>query len=89
MSIKFAYIASLNDKRSNTYALTNMMLDRLVEKNAEISYETRTPANVMINHCRGFGCCMMKRVCPQDEQDGRLQLKEKVLAGGSDAQAGV
>lgn len=64
----FAYIGSPNGKRSNTYALTKMMLDRLVEKSSAICYEMLTPANVKINYCKGCWCCMMKGICPQDAQ---------------------
>ena len=75
----FGFIGSPLKKKSNTYNLTKMMLDKLTEKDNEITYEILTAGDVRINNCKGCWSCMTKGECPQDKLDDMKMLKEKML----------
>ncbi len=78
MPTVFAYVGSPHGNRSNTYALTKMMLDRLAEKDNAIRYEIFTPAETTIRYCKGCWTCMSKGFCPQDQHDDMAMLKERM-----------
>lgn len=75
----FGFIGSPLSERSNTYTLTRMMLDKLVQMDDEIEYELLTSGDVEIKHCNGCWSCMTRGKCPQDKLDDMGMLKEKML----------
>ena len=75
----FGFIGSPLKERSNTYTLTRMMLDKLVEMNENINYELLTAGHVNINYCKGCWSCMKVGKCPQDKLDDMGSLKQKMI----------
>jgi multimeric flavodoxin WrbA len=75
----FAFIGSPLKERSNTYALTMMMIERLKELDGNITAEVLTAGHVNIHPCLGCWSCMTKGFCPLDKQDDMGRLKEKML----------
>ncbi len=75
----FGFIGSPLKTKSNTYNLAKMMLDKLVEKDGEISYELLTAGDVNVKYCMGCWSCMTRGICPQDKKDDMKMLKEKML----------
>lgn len=75
----FAYIGSPLKERSNTYALTMMLVERLREMDPAIKAEVLTAGHVKIRYCTGCWSCMTKGFCPMDKEDDMGRLKEKML----------
>jgi len=75
----FAFIGSPLKEKSNTYILTRMMLDRLVEMNNEISCDVYTAGHVNLQYCRGCWSCMTRGSCPTDRTDDMGMLREKMM----------
>ena len=77
----FGFIGSPLREKSNTWTLTNMMLDKLVEMDGGITHEVLTAGDVKIRHCTGCWSCMVKGSCPldRDKGDGMAALKQKML----------
>lgn len=75
----FGFIGSPLKKRSNTYTLTKMMIDKLLEKNGDIEYTLLTSGDVNIKSCDGCWSCMTHGPCPLDKKDDMAFLKEKML----------
>ena len=75
----FGFIGSPLKEKSNTYTLTKMMAECLVEKDKNIKYEILTAGHVKLNFCTGCWSCMAKGFCPQDKKDDMGMLKEKML----------
>ncbi len=71
----FAFIGSPLREKSNTFALTRMMLEALASRDSEISYRILTSGHVNINYCRGCWTCMKNGYCPQDEKDDMKMIK--------------
>lgn len=78
----FGFIGSPLQKRSNTYTLTKMMIDKLLEKNRAIEYSLFTAGDVNIQSCTGCWSCMTHGQCPLDKKDDMAFLKEEMM--GSD-----
>lgn len=74
----FGFIGSPLKERSNTYTVTKMMLDELVEMDNNVDYDLLTAGHVQINHCKGCWSCMKKGKCPQDKIDDMGLLKQKM-----------
>ncbi len=79
MKTIFGFIGSPLRQRSNTYTLTKMMLDKLVEMDETIEYELLTAGDVNIRHCKGCWSCMTRGRCPQDKKDDMGLLKQKMI----------
>lgn len=75
----FAFIGSPLKERSNTWALTMMLIERLKEMDNHIAAEVLTAGHVKINPCLGCWNCMTKGICPLDKLDDMGRLKEKML----------
>lgn len=75
----FGFIGSPLKENSNTYTLTKMMLDKLIEMDENIEYELLTAGHVQINHCRGCWSCMKMEKCPLDKIDDMASLKQKMV----------
>jgi len=75
----FGFIGSPLKESSNTYTLTKIMLDKLVEMDGNIKYELITAGDVNINYCRGCWSCMIRGRCPQDNKDDMGSIKEKMI----------
>jgi len=75
----FGFIGSPLKKKSNTYTLTKMMLNKLVEMNKDIEFELITAGDVHIQSCNGCWSCMNLGKCPLDKTDDMLVLKQKML----------
>jgi len=75
----FAFIGSPHKEKSNTYNLTKMMLEKLVEIDKEITYEILTAGHVHIKYCTGCWSCMTKGFCPLDETDDMKELRQKMI----------
>ncbi|MCD4785244.1 MAG: NAD(P)H-dependent oxidoreductase [Candidatus Eremiobacteraeota bacterium] len=76
----FAFIGSPRKEKSNTYILTKMMLDKLVEMDKNIEYEILTAGHIKLNFCQGCLICATKGICPEDEHDDVGMIKEKMIA---------
>lgn len=77
----FGFIGSPLKEKSNTYTLTKMMLDKLLEMDPGISHEILTAGHVNISYCKGCWSCMTKghESCPLDKKDDMGILKRKML----------
>lgn len=75
----FGFIGSPLKTRSNTYILTKMMLDTILEINGDFKYDLFTAGDVDIQPCKGCWSCMNTGVCPLDKEDDMGFLKEKML----------
>lgn len=75
----FAFIGSPLKERSNTYALTMMLIERLREMDPSVEAEVLTAGHVNIRYCTGCWTCMTKGFCPLDKQDDMGKLKESML----------
>lgn len=75
----FAFIGSPVKEKSNTYILTKMMLDKLVEMDKNIEYEILTAGHIKLNFCQGCLACVTRGVCPEDEHDDVGMIKEKMI----------
>lgn len=75
----FGFIGSPLKKRSNTYTLTKMMIDKLLETNGVFKYNLFTAGDVDIQPCKGCWSCMNQGTCPLDKEDDMGILKEKML----------
>ncbi len=75
----FGFIGSPLKKKSNTYTLTKMMIDKLLEKDGDIKYTLLTAGNVNIWSCNGCWSCMTQGLCPLDIKDDMAFLKEEML----------
>lgn len=74
----FGFIGSPLKENSNTYAVTKMMLNKLIEIDENIEHELLTAGHVQINPCRGCWSCMKIGKCPQDKLDDMASLKQKM-----------
>ncbi|HMK53712.1 MAG TPA: flavodoxin family protein [Methanobacteriaceae archaeon] len=75
----FGFIGSPLKKRSNTYTLTKMMVDKLLEMDNNVKCTLFTAGDVNIQPCRGCWSCMNLGVCPLDKIDDMAFLKKKML----------
>ncbi|NYB51542.1 MAG: flavodoxin family protein [Methanobacteriaceae archaeon] len=75
----FGFIGSPLKKKSNTYTLTKMMIDELLQRDNNIKYNLFTAGDVDIQPCNGCWLCMTKGTCPLDEKDDMAFLKGKML----------
>lgn len=75
----FGFIGSPLKENSNTYTLTKMMLDKLIEMDKNIKYELLTAGHVKINHCKGCWSCMKMEKCLLDEIDDMKSIKQKMI----------
>jgi len=75
----FAFIGSPKKEKSNTYILTKMMLDKLVEMDGNIEYDILTAGHVKLNFCIGCLACTISGSCPEDEHDDVPVIKEKMI----------
>lgn len=75
----FAFIGSPLKKASNTYTITKILLDRLVELDKSTEYDILTSGHVRIDQCRGCWNCMTRGFCPLDEYDDMGMIREKML----------
>lgn len=75
----FAFIGSPLKERSNTYNLTKMMIDKLVDMDNDIKFDLITAGDVNIQTCKGCWSCMRFGKCPLDKKDDMAFLKEKML----------
>lgn len=73
------FIGSPLKKKSNTYTLTKMMLNKLLEIDSNIKFDLITAGDVDIQSCNGCWSCMKLGKCPLDEMDDMAFLKEKML----------
>jgi multimeric flavodoxin WrbA len=76
----FAFIGSPLKERSNTYALTMMLIERLKQMEKDITADVFTAGHVKIRSCQGCWNCMTKGACPLDKLDHMAMLKDKMLA---------
>ena len=75
----FGFIGSPLKENSNTYVLTKMVLDKLVEMDENIEYELLTAGHVQINYCTGCWSCIRMEKCPFDALDDMESLKRKII----------
>jgi len=75
----FGFIGSPLKKKSNTYTLTKMMLDKLLDIDTDIKFDLITAGDVNIQSCNGCWSCMNLGKCPQDKKDDMAVLKQKML----------
>ena len=75
----FGFIGSPLKENSNTYTITKMMLDILVETDENIEYELITARDVQINQCTGCWSCIKTGKCPQDKLEDMASLKQKMV----------
>ncbi len=75
----FGFIGSPLKKKSNTYTLTKMMIDKLVKMNNDIKFDLITAGDVDIQSCKGCWSCMNLGKCPLDKTDDMAFLKQKML----------
>jgi multimeric flavodoxin WrbA len=75
----FAFIGSPLKTRSNTRALTILLVERLQELDKTIQAEVLTAGDVKIRYCTGCWSCMTKGECPLDKGDDMGRLKEAML----------
>lgn len=75
----FGFIGSPLKKRSNTYTLTKMMIDKLLEKERDIEYTLLTSGDVEIQSCNGCWSCMTHGSCPLEKKDDMTFLKEEMM----------
>jgi multimeric flavodoxin WrbA len=75
----FGFIGSPLKKRSNTYTLTKMMVDKLLEIDGDVKYNLFTAGDVDIQSCKGCWSCMNRGICPLDKEDEMGILKEEML----------
>lgn len=74
----FGFIGSPLKKKSNTYTLTKMMVNKLREME-DFEYTLLTAGDVDIQSCNGCWSCMTQGSCPLDEKDDMAYLKEDML----------
>lgn len=76
----FGFIGSPLRGKSNTFALTGMLLDRLAKKAGPITCDMLTAGDVTLQYCQGCWTCMTKghECCPQDRLDDMPMLKTKM-----------
>ncbi|MFH1453146.1 MAG: flavodoxin family protein [Armatimonadota bacterium] len=75
----FAFIGSPLKEKSNTFTLTKMMLDRILEIDNNVNIDAYTAGSLKLEFCRGCWQCMTRGFCPQDANDNMGPLKEKML----------
>jgi len=75
----FAFIGSPLKENSNTYNLTKMMTDSIIERDKNITCEILTAGHVNLNYCKGCWSCMTKGFCPQDKTDDMGIIRGKML----------
>lgn len=75
----FGFIGSPLKKKSNTYTLTKMMLDKLIKMDADLEYNLFTAGDVEIQSCNGCWSCMTEGTCPLDTKDDMAFLKDEML----------
>lgn len=75
----FGFIGSPLKDKSNTYVLTKMMLDKLVEIDKDIKFHLITAGDVNIQSCKGCWSCMNVGKCPLDKKDDMTILKQRML----------
>ena len=74
----FALIGSpRRNIKSNTIALTKMMLEELQSMGLEFEYELLSAGDLKINFCTGCGSCVKTGKCPQDKKDDLEMIKQK------------
>jgi multimeric flavodoxin WrbA len=77
----FGFIGSPLKEKSNTYILTNMMLEHLKKMDKNIDYVVLTSGQLRINSCTACGVCVYKGYehCPLDREDDMSLLKNNML----------
>lgn len=75
----FGFIGSPLKTRSNTYTLTKMMIDELLQIDRDIEYDLLTAGDVDIRPCKGCWSCMNMGICPLDKKDDMESLKKEML----------
>lgn len=75
----FGFIGSPLKKKSNTYTLTKMMLNKLLQMDGNIEYNLFTAGDMDIQSCNGCWSCMTHGTCPLDTKDDMEFLKEEMM----------
>ena len=75
----FAFIGSPLKEKSNTYTLTKIMIDKLLELDNGIKFDLITAGDVNIQPCKGCWSCMRLGKCSLDKIDDMAFLKQKML----------
>jgi len=79
MSKIFGFIGSPFKEKSNTYTLTQKLIEALRAEFPGLYAEIYTAGMVKLNYCKGCWCCMKNGFCPQDKEDDMGMLKAKML----------
>ena len=70
-----AIVSSRKGRESNTYKISKILLDRLIEQTTDISYDIITPNEYLINNCLSCNNCFTNGICAQDQKDDMSKIK--------------
>ncbi|HBI6984652.1 TPA: flavodoxin family protein, partial [Clostridium perfringens] len=73
-----AIVGSRKGKLSNTYKITKILLERLVNESNDITYKIITTNDYNISNCLSCNNCFKNGVCVQDINDDMYKIKTMI-----------